>query len=325
MNKQEDLTEKLTQYYSDALQSVSFNSDNDEVYYALRYVLSMKGKRLRPVLLLLVNQMFDGELDEAMPAALAVELFHSFTLVHDDIMDKAPVRRGMPTVHVKHGLGTAINTGDLLMIIANKYLSQVKGKLFLDVFRLYTEISVRIMEGQCMDLEYEDRDMISTEEYLSMIEQKTSLLIAFCMQVGSMLAGADEDEQALIFGLGIRLGMSFQLKDDWLDVYGGHKTGKKRGGDIVRNKKTFLYIRAWECASETLRGRLAELRTLRDEEKKISETIKIYDRLQIGAQTEELINDYYSQALGFLDRLEVSGERKGPVYDMLQRLHSREF
>jgi len=328
MNQKHNLdhvSEKLTHYYTNATKNIEFNGNNDDVYYALHYVFSMKGKKLRPILLLHANQLFDGRLEDALPAALAMELFHNFTLVHDDIMDKASIRRGMPTVHVKYGMGTAINTGDLLMIVAYKYLSQVRNEYFRETYIMYNHVSTRIMEGQCLDLDYENRDIISSEAYLNMIELKTSLLIALCMKLGALLAGTSAQDQEMMFQLGKNIGISFQLKDDWLDVYGDKRTGKKIGGDIIQNKKTFLYIKAWELAGQKQKRILKELRSIEDPKRKIKDTFKIYNELDIGTLTERLIGRYYTAGMECLNVLDIEEGKKRPMYDLIQRIHNREY
>lgn len=319
------VSEKLAQYYANATRNVQFNGCHDEVYYALHYVFSMKGKKLRPILLLHANQLFNGNMEEALPAALAMELFHNFTLVHDDIMDQASIRRGMPTVHIKYGLGTAINTGDLLMIVAYKYISQVRNEYFREALSMYNHISTRIMEGQCLDLDYENREIISSEAYLNMIELKTSLLIAFCMKLGALLGGASTDDQELMFQLGRNIGLSFQLKDDWLDTYGDERTGKRIGGDIVQNKKTYLYIKAWEGADQKQRQRLKELKSIDDHQQKVKKTIEIYDTLGIGSITERLIEKYYTSGLECLRVLNIPENKKKPMFDLIQRIHNRNY
>ncbi len=319
------VTEELGQYYANATKNLQFNGCHDEVYYALHYVFSMKGKKLRPILLLHANQLFNGNMEEALPAALAMELFHNFTLVHDDIMDQASIRRGMPTVHIKYGLGTAINTGDLLMIVAYKYISQVRNEYFREALSMYNHVSTRIMEGQCLDLDYENREIISSEAYLNMIELKTSLLIAFCMKLGALLGGASTDDQELMFQLGRNIGLSFQLKDDWLDTYGDERTGKRIGGDIVQNKKTYLYIKTWEGADQKQRQRLKELKSIGDHHQKVKETIEIYDTLGIRKITERLIEKYYTSGLECLRVLNIAENKKKPLFDLIQRIHNRNY
>ena len=317
--------EKLSQYYTRVTRNIQFNGSNDEVYYALRYVFSMKGKKLRPILLLHANQLFDGSMDEALPAALAMELFHNFTLVHDDIMDQATIRRGLPAVHIKYGLGTAINTGDLLMIVAYKYMTQVRNEYFRETLSMYNHISTRIMEGQYLDLDYENHEMISCEAYLNMIELKTSLLIAFCLKLGALLGGASPEDQELMFKLGINIGLSFQLKDDWLDVYGDERVGKIKGGDIIQNKKTYLYIKAWELADQEQKEKLKELRSVEDHQQRVKETIEIYDTLDIGSTTERLIAEYYSAGIECLNALNITERKKKPMFDLIQQIHNRDY
>jgi geranylgeranyl diphosphate synthase type II len=325
MNNQDNLSNNLIEYYRESTKDLHFGSNHDGVYSSLYYVLSMRSKKVRPLLLLHANQLFDGTLDEALPAALAVELFHNFTLVHDDIMDKAPLRRGIPTVHVKYGLGTAINTGDLLMIMAYTHLTKISSVYLSEVFALYNHTSTKIMEGQSLDLKFEEYDTVSIEEYLKMIELKTSVLIAFSLKLGALLAGASANDQHLISELGRNIGLCFQLRDDWLDVYGDTKTGKKIGGDIVANKKTFLYIKAWQLTDDQQRQELIRLKELENEQIKIEETIQIYNDLQIGELTEKLIDNYYTAAIECLNALSVSNKKKQPLNELIQGIYLREF
>jgi len=325
LNEQHNLSENLIQYYRDSTKDIQFNGNHDEVYSSLYYVLSMKSKKVRPLLLLHANQLFDGHLEEAIPAAITVELFHNFTLVHDDIMDNAPIRRGIPTVHVKYGLGTAINTGDLLMIMAYTHLTKINSVYLSEVFALYNHTSTKIMEGQSLDLKFEEYDTVRTEDYLKMIELKTSLLIGFSLKLGALLAGASANDQHLMSELGRNIGLCFQLRDDWLDVYGDTKTGKKIGGDIVANKKTFLYIKAWQLADDEQKQELIRLKELENEQIKIEETIQIYNDLQIGELTEKLIDNYYTATIECLNALSVSDKKKQPLNELIQGIYLREF
>jgi geranylgeranyl diphosphate synthase type II len=325
LNKQHNLSESLIQYYRDSTKDFQPNGNHDEVYSSFYYVLSMKSKKVRPLLLLHANQLFDGHLEEAIPAAITVELFHNFTLVHDDIMDNAPIRRGIPTVHVKYGLGTAINTGDLLMIMAYTHLTKINSVYLSEVFALYNHMSTKIMEGQSLDLKFEEYDTVRTEDYLIMIELKTSLLIAFSLKLGALLAGASANDQHLMSELGRNIGLCFQLRDDWLDVYGDAITGKKIGGDIVANKKTFLYIKAWQLADDEQKQELIRLKELENEQIKIEETIQIYNDLQIGELTEKLIDNYYTAAIECLNALSVSNKKKQPLNELIQGIYLREF
>lgn len=325
MNSQPAHSGSLSQYYTDSTQDIYFSSDHEDIYSSLYYVLSMKGKKIRPLLVLHANQLFGGVLDEALPAAVAVELFHNFTLVHDDIMDEAPKRRGVPTVHKKYGLGTAINTGDLLMIMAYKHLTSINGAYLPEAFALYNQISTKIMEGQALDLAFEHRDTVSAEEYIKMIELKTSVLIAFCFQLGALIAGASSRDQELMYELGRNLGLCFQIKDDWLDTYGDQKTGKKVGGDIVANKKTFLYIQAWQLANEEQKKQLLHLRDIADDKTKIEQTMALFGVLQINEKVTQVIEEYYTSAIECLDNLTMAEEKKQPLRAFIKKIYLRDY
>lgn len=325
INKTKDLSGRLMDYYGNVIRNLHFNTQHDEIYYALYYVLSMKGKRVRPLLLLHANYLFGGNIEEALPAALAVEMFHNYSLVHDDIMDNAPLRRGMPTVHEKYGLGTAINTGDLLMIIAYQYLTQVKAGYLREVLNLYNDTSTKIMKGQYFDLEFEGQGVVNAEAYIKMIEMKTALLFAFCMKLGALLAGASQEDQNLMFQVGRNLGVCFQIKDDWLDVYGDQRTGKMKGGDIVQNKKTFLQVKAWQLANKEQKRELTSLKTVENDDEKIKETLKIYTDLHLDTYTEKLIETYYLEAMDRLGQIKVREENKYPMYDIVKSIYLRKF
>jgi len=316
--KQNILSENLIQYYQESIDNIQFDGNSDGVFGSLHYVLSMKYTNVRPLLLLHANQLFDGQLEEAIPAAITVEMFHNFVLVHDDIMDNAPTRKEMSTVHVKYGLGTAINTGDLFMIMAYNYLTRINSEYFTEVVALYNETSTKILEGRSIELKFEEYDHVSVKDYLLMIEMKTSLLTAFSLKLGALLAGASPEDQSLMNELGRNIGLCLQLREDWHDVYGDSTEGKNIGGDIVANKKTILYLNARQLADDNQKKELSRLRGLGNEVEKIKETIRIYNDLQIGELTEKRIERYYTAAIECLDTLTISDKKKQPLYDIIQ-------
>ncbi|HLP19266.1 MAG TPA: polyprenyl synthetase family protein [Chitinophagales bacterium] len=227
---------QLAELYENFYQKNSFNYDPNGLYEPVRHIMNIPGKRIRPMLLLMACDMFGGNLQEALNAAFAMEVFHNFTLVHDDVMDNADIRRGVPTVHIKYGLNEAILAGDVMLSYGYKYLLNIQEPNTAGAMRLFTKTSIEIFEGQQLDLDFEKRLDVTVDEYLKMIEFKTSVLLAASLQIGALVAGASKEDQEKLYEFGLNLGLSFQIKDDWLDTFGeGEKVGKKIGGDIIQN------------------------------------------------------------------------------------------
>lgn len=318
-------TSELLNLYEERYRDIRFSENHDHAYEAVYYFLSLKGKKIRPLLLLHSNQMFGGEIEEALPAAFGLELFHNFTLVHDDIMDKADIRRGGESLHKKYDEGTAIIAGDLMMISAYRYISQVKGHHLQQALDIFNKTALQIMEGQQMDTNFEDRDQVDEKEYLGMIEYKTSVLIATSLQMGALLAEADLKSQKLVYEFGKNLGLAFQIKDDWLDSFGDSSLGKKIGGDILQNKKTYLYVKAWEASDNSQKKELERLKHLSNHEKKIKSTIRIFEELGVKAQTESIMNSYYQKALFLLSEIDLREEVKRPLKNLGENIFNRKF
>jgi geranylgeranyl diphosphate synthase type II len=311
--------------FNEYLSRIQFSEDNQEAYHALNYALSTKGKKIRPMLLLQTNHLFGGDLEKALPVALAVELFHRFTLVHDDIMDKSPIRRGIPAVHKKFGLGTAINTGDLLMILSYRYITLVNTSIFLHMLSLFNKTIVKIIEGQTLDLEFEKMKEVGMDEYLNMIELKTAIFFAFCAKAGALLAGASSEDQETIYDFGKNIGLCFQIQDDWLDAYGKNKTGKIRGGDIIQNKMTYLNIKAWQLSDRNQRKELIRVRKLHDPQEKVQNTLKIYHDLKIEQNAKMIMNRYYEKALEKLESIHFESETKQELTMLIQEIYERDY
>jgi geranylgeranyl diphosphate synthase type II len=277
------------------------------------------------MLCLLANDLFGGEEREALWPALALETFHNFTLIHDDIMDKAPMRRGMPTVYQKWNADIAILSGDAMLAKAFQYALQPKKGA--DLAHLLGKVAIEICEGQQMDLNFETLGNVTIPEYLEMIRLKTAVLLATALQMGATVAGADEDDIRHLYDFGINLGMSFQLQDDILDLYSDVATfGKKHGGDIAENKKTYLYLKALELASDKDRRRLEHLFTLRmdhDEEEKIEEVQALYDRLHVKEAVEKVMLDYDRRAFAELDAVGLPEEKKAHLRTYAELLSGR--
>jgi geranylgeranyl diphosphate synthase type II len=302
-------------------------SSPEELYSPVRYMLSLGGKRLRPVLLLMSNEMFGGDSVKALPAALAVEMFHNFTLLHDDIMDKAPTRRAQQTVHEKWNSDTAILSGDALFVQSMRELQKCDSEKRSEVFNLFLRTALEVCEGQQLDMNFEKRNDVSLEEYISMIRLKTAVLIAGSLQIGAMLADASEEEQKNIYSFGENIGIAFQLHDDLLDMYGDHKkTGKQTGGDILANKKTFLLIKATELADDSHRGELRNILSNKHLQAEIKvKTVKhIFDSLDVKQHAEQLISDYFSKAFFVFEKINMGEEKKKVLRACVAGIRRRE-
>ena len=303
---------QLQQDFSDFLAKTDFNGQPKELYEPIAYTILQSGKRLRPMLCLLANEMFGGDKQQALWPALALETFHNFTLIHDDIMDKAPMRRGMPTVYQKWNADIAILSGDAMLAQAFQYaLKPNKGA---ELARQLGKVAIEICEGQQMDLNFETLGNVTIPEYLEMIRLKTAVLLATALQMGATVAEAPSEDIQRLYDFGINMGMSFQLQEDILDLYSDVAVfGKRHGGDIADNKKTYLYLKALELASETDRKRLEFLFTLRidhDEEEKIEEVQAIYDRLHVKEAVEQVMLDYDRKAVEALAAVNLPEEKK---------------
>ena len=269
------------------------------LYEPIGYTLAAGGKRVRPQLALLATKLFGGNEEDVLPAALALEVFHNFTLLHDDVMDKAQVRRGRPTVHVKWNANTAILSGDQMMIEAYKLLSQVPENKLATTLLLFNQMATEICEGQQYDVDFESREDVTIPEYMEMIRLKTSVLLATALKIGAYIADATEEQQEQIYNYGIHLGLAFQIQDDMLDCYGDQATfGKAIGGDIAENKKTYLWLTAAQ------KGAIDEL-AMREESmtQRFERILAIYDRLGVKAAAQEAIRLQTNQAINCLDAL----------------------
>ncbi|MBI5914571.1 MAG: polyprenyl synthetase family protein [Bacteroidetes bacterium] len=299
-----------------------------ELYGPVDYIFSLGGKRLRPTMLLLGHFLFDENFEKSLPAAFAIEVFHNFTLVHDDIMDAAPLRRGKPTVHVKYGLNAGILSGDVMLVLAYDYLMKVQSSRLPEVIRIFTRTATEVCEGQQMDMNFETRQDVSIEEYLKMIELKTSVLVAGALEMGALLGGASADDARLLYEFGRNLGIAFQLQDDLLDAFGNPlKFGKKTGGDIAQNKKTWLYLKALEAATPTLADTLRSLYSspAMDEAGKIEQVLTIFNQLNIKDLAEEKKEKFRLAAIGALAHLNAAEAKKNMLENFANALMNREM
>ena len=295
-----------------AIESLDWNKEPKGLYEPIAYALASGGKRLRPTLALVAAEavlnggLLNGNvLEDVLPAALALEVFHNFTLLHDDVMDKAPLRRGRETVHVKWNDNTAILSGDQMLIEAYKLLAQVPNDKVAGVLNMFNEMATGVCEGQQYDVDFEHMNSVRIDDYLMMIEKKTSVLLAYAMKIGGYIAGATPAQQEALYQYGLHIGIAFQIQDDILDVYGDPKTfGKAIGGDICANKKTFLLLSALENADlETKAEMLQWLLTTDRNEEKIAAVTKIYNRLNVREAGESVMEEHTSMALAQLDKL----------------------
>ncbi len=294
------------------------------LYDPSQYILSLGGKRIRPVLCLMGNELMNIINPDTWHVATAIELFHNFTLIHDDIMDKAPLRRGMETVHNKFGEATALLAGDVMLVVAYDYVNRINKDYLQKVIRLFNKTAKEVCEGQQLDMDFEKREKVSFDEYMNMIELKTSVALAASLQLGAILGGAGEGNQKHLYEFGKNLGIAFQVQDDYLDAFGNpEKFGKQVGGDILSNKKTFLSIHASEIATqEQLKG-LEHLNNGNDPNK-VENVLKIYKDTNADAWATELKDKYYKAAMHHLEEIAVLSARKKPLMELADYLINRE-
>lgn len=303
-----------------------FDQEPRSLYEPVKHIMSIPGKRIRPLLVLLSCDAFGGQVDGALNASYAMEIFHNFTLVHDDIMDKADLRRGRPTVHKVYGLNAGILAGDVMMSHAYKQLCTVSQDKLSDVLDIFNKTSIEIYEGQQMDVDFETRMDVEVAEYLTMIKYKTSVLLACSLQIGAIIAGASKEDQQRIYDFGLNLGLSFQIKDDWLDTFGeGDKVGKTIGGDIIQNKKTYLLITLLNQATEEDRKALEALLLETNETKKVSGVKALYDKYDVSGKTLTLAEEIYQEALASLAAVSLADDRKANLLQMAAMVHDRQF
>lgn len=308
------------------IQTMSIPDTPPELYEPVRYVLSMGGKRIRPALVLLACDLYSGSVESALMPAVAIEVFHNFTLMHDDIMDRSELRRGSPTVHMKYNENVAILSGDVMSILASSLMNQAPGVVLNTVHDIFTKTAMQVCEGQQIDMNFEEKLLVTEEEYLNMIELKTAVLIAASLKIGAILGGASQKDAEDLYEFGRNLGIAFQLQDDMLDTYGDPEmTGKKLGTDIVDNKKTYLMIKALANASpsqkKVLTGWLSRKKFRRKE--KVEAVMGVFNVLNVKELTERRIEDFYNTSLSNLKNLNRAEERKSELYNFASFLMNR--
>jgi len=318
--------EQLQQMVSHAIDALPQTREPRGLYAPIDYVLSLGGKRIRPIMVLMAYNMYKEDVEKALMPAIGLETYHNFTLLHDDLMDRADVRRGMPTVHKKWDDNTAILSGDNMLVLAMQRIADCDNAHISAVVQLFTQTAIEIDEGQQYDMEFETRNDVAEEEYIEMIRLKTSVLLACALKMGAILADAPADDTAALYAFGEKLGLAFQLQDDYLDVYGDFQTfGKKIGGDILCNKKTYMLINALRLANAEQRTMLQQWIDAENPvpEEKIEAVTALYNEIGIPAMAQTRIDEYFKEAIGYLEKVSLPIERKVGLREMAERLMHR--
>ncbi|WP_309641193.1 polyprenyl synthetase family protein [Flavobacterium sp.] len=305
--------QQYQQFIAEYLQAEQHNNEPKNLYEPIHYILGLGGKRIRPVLTLMTAEIFDVDYKKALPAALAVEVFHNFSLIHDDIMDDAPLRRGHETVHEKWDVNTGILSGDAMLILAYQYFEKYEPNIFKELAKLFSKTALEVCEGQQWDVDFENRDDVTIPDYLKMIEYKTAVLVAAAMKMGAIIAETSQENANLIYEFGLNLGLAFQLQDDYLDAFGNPETfGKQVGGDIIENKKTYLYLKAVEFASSEDNEQLMHLYSIQpdDNSDKIDSVKEIFNQTGASAATQKAIEEYTMKAFSTLEKINIDSNKK---------------
>ncbi len=311
-----------------AVEKIDFPPYPAKLYEPISYILDLGGKRMRPALLLMACDLFEGDLEKAMAPALAIEVFHNFTLMHDDIMDKAPLRRGKTTVHERWNANTAILSGDVMLIEGYKLIMQVEDHLLRTILTIFNETAVGVCEGQQLDMEFEVRDDVNISEYIEMIRLKTAVVLGGALKIGALVGGADMKNADLLLEFGENLGLAFQLQDDILDVYGDpEKFGKQVGGDIISNKKTYLLIKTLALANDEHKAELNKwlASTTYDASEKVNAVTSIYNAVNVRQHAETEMHNYADKAFKALDELALPAEKKEYLRNFADSLMIREY
>ena len=320
--------EELTKAINDYIDHLPYNPQPAGLYDPIKYVLAAGGKRMRCLLMLMAYNMYKEDVSSIFPNAAALETYHNFTLLHDDLMDRADMRRGRPTVHIKWNDNAAILSGDAMIILAYQLMAQHEGPNQSKVLKTFSEAALGVCEGQQYDMEFEQRDDVTEEEYLEMIRLKTSVLLAAALKIGALLAGASDEDAELLYEFGEKVGLAFQLQDDYLDVYGDPKVfGKKIGGDILCNKKTFMLINTLNLCNEEQKAVLQAWMDKKDfvAEEKIKAVTDIYDAVNIKQVCQSKMTQLYDEGFHAFHQLKVGDERKQILKDYVEQLMGRNF
>lgn len=322
-----NLVAGYTELIKEGLARLIQNDKPEGLYQPIQYLMELGGKRIRPAITLMTAEAYDVPSEQAMPVALALEVFHNFTLMHDDIMDNAPLRRNQQTVHEKWDINTAILSGDGMMILAYQLLEKVDDKQYKAIMQLFNKTAIEVCEGQQFDMDFETMDNVEEEAYLNMIRLKTSVLVAACFQMGALLGNCPEHVQQSWYKFGEQLGLAFQLKDDWLDLFGDQeKVGKQVGGDVVANKKTYMLIHALKTANPQQKNELVSwLNTSDNNEEKVHAVKKLFIELGTDKAILHKVEEYYKKALKELDTINLSDDRQEVFISFAAKLMGRKF
>jgi geranylgeranyl diphosphate synthase type II len=315
--------EQLQLLIEQELAKINYPNSPKQLYQPIDYVLGLGGKRMRPILLLMAHQLFDENIEKAISPALALEVFHNFTLLHDDIMDNAPLRRGKKTVHEKWNSNVAILSGDVMMIQTYQLMLKVDSDILKDVLDLFSKAATQVCEGQQQDMDFETQENVQLSDYMKMIENKTAVLLAASLQIGGITAGASKENQNNLYYYGLNMGIAFQLKDDLLDAFGNpDEFGKQIGGDIMANKKTFLYLKALQLANDKQKESLVNyFKTQEKTEQKVMGVKTIFTDLDIPKHTKDMMKAYYTKAMKHLDA--IDSDNKAPLIAFSENLMDR--
>ena len=314
--------ELITNYFSE----LHLTKDPKNLYEPIEYILSLGGKRMRPILTLMATEVFDVDCKKALAAATAIEVFHNFSLVHDDIMDDAPLRRGNETVHEKWNINTGILSGDAMLILAYQHFEEYEPKIFRELAKLFSKTALEVCEGQQYDVDFETRDDVTIPEYLKMIEYKTAVLVAAAMKMGAIVAETTTENADLIYNFGLNLGLAFQLQDDYLDAFGDPETfGKQVGGDIIENKKTYLYLKAIAFSDANQKDQLMHLFSIHptDNVDKITSVKEIFNASGASSATQQAIKDFTLKAFETLEKMNISSDKKNRLRTFGENLMNR--
>jgi len=323
-----EIIKKYQELINNELENIKFPSVPINLYEPIKYILAIGGKRIRPLLVLLSNNLFDGETITALKPAISLEIFHNFTLLHDDIMDKADMRRNKPTVHKKWNENIAILSGDAMQIIANQYMAEAPTNKLSECLKIFNQTALEVCEGQQYDMNFETHLEVTVAEYLEMIRLKTSVLIAAALKLGAVLANASSKDAEFIYEYGLNIGLAFQLQDDLLDSFGDVNVfGKKIGGDILANKKTFLLINALNHDDNQFKNELINLLNNKniESEDKIAKVFNIYNKLNIKQITEQKIDYYFKNANQYIEKIETNISKKQDLLLFVNELYNRKF
>lgn len=314
---------ELSAVIEGALSKINYPTFPEKLYEPIDYVLGLGGKRMRPILVLMAHQLFEDDVNKAISPALGIEVFHNFTLLHDDIMDKAPLRRGKPTVHEKWDNNVAILSGDTMLVQAYQLITDVDAAVVKQVLGVFSKTAIEVCEGQQLDMDFETQKQVNIEDYLKMIEYKTAVLLGAALQIGGITAGASAQQQNHLYEFGKNMGIAFQLKDDLLDAFGNPETfGKQVGGDIMANKKTYLYLKALELANDNQCADLENYFSINDNSEAKVEAVKsIFTALDIPNCTTSLMEKYHAKAVKHLDAIDA--DNKEPLFVFAKLLLDR--